>query len=228
MGTYSGRVAERQLYLGEPSAVIVCPPQAVPIAGQYILAVDKQSILSTPLFPVGDWNQGFLASPPLPDSWRPGTKLTLHGPLGHGFRLPADVQRLALIALGDTNARLLPLAISYLHNNVSVTLFSDAPVPNLPHSVEAYPLNDLPESVSWADCMAFDVPMGSLERLAGLVDSFPELAASRSQILIQASMPCGSLGDCGVCAVKVGRSWKLTCRDGPVFRFEAIIKGMGL
>jgi hypothetical protein len=227
MGTYFGWVAERQLYLGEPSALISCPPQGVPVAGQYILAVDKQSILSTPLFQAGDWNQGFLASPPLPDSWRPGTTLTLYGPLGRGFLLPADVQRLALIALGDTNARLLPLATSYLHNNVSVALFSDAPVPNLPHSMEAYPLDDLPESASWADCMAFDVPLESLERLAGLVDSFPEPATSRSQVLIKASMPCGSLGDCGACAVKVGRSWKFSCRDGPVFRLEAIVKGIG-
>lgn len=224
MGTYLGWVVERQLYFGEPCTLIACPPNAVPAAGQYLLAVDEQSFFSTPIFRVGVWEKGFLASPPLPDRWSPGTALTLYGPLGCGFHLPENVQRLALIALGGTNARLLFLATSHLQNNTSVTLFSDAPVPNLPPSMEAFPLQDLPESATWADCMAFDVPLESLERLVALVNSFPEPVSFHGQVLVQAGMPCGSLGDCGVCAVKVGRSWKFACKDGPVFELESIIK----
>jgi dihydroorotate dehydrogenase electron transfer subunit len=227
MGIHSGWVAERRLILGEQGALIACPPQAVPAAGQYVLAVDEQSVLSVPLFQVGESKQGFLTSALLPKSWQPGTALTLYGPLGNGFNLPIGVQRLALVALGESDARLLSLATAYPQQDISVTLFSDAPAPNLPPSLEAYPLDDLPDSADWADFMAFDVPLQSLERLAGLLESFQEMPDSRGQVFIQADMPCGGLGDCGVCAIKAGRTWKLACKDGPVFKLEAIVKGIG-
>jgi dihydroorotate dehydrogenase electron transfer subunit len=36
-------------------------------------------------------------------------------------------------------------------------------------------------------------------------------------------MPCGGLGDCGVCALTSGRAWKLACQDGPVFDIHELI-----
>ena len=102
---------------------------------------------------------------PFPDTWQPGTNLTLFGPLGNGFRLPADVQRLALIALGDTSSRLLPLVSNLKMPQASITLFSDAQSTDLPPDVEAYPIQDLPASLDWADFFAVDSP---LERLGGI------------------------------------------------------------
>ena len=92
MRTIAGRVAEVQLHLGEASALIACQAELVPTAGQYLLAIDENSIQATPLFLADAWSQGFLAAPPFPGSWLPGTSLTLYGPLGHGFHLPMDLE----------------------------------------------------------------------------------------------------------------------------------------
>lgn len=228
MRTHPGRVAEVQLHSGEASVLIACPAEIVPAAGQYLLAVHEGSIQATPLFLADSWSQGFLAAPPYPGSWRPGTELSLYGPVGQGFHLPADVQRLALIALGKTNTRLLPLASSSRSNRYSMTLFSDAPLAELPPDLEAYPLQDLQESLSWADFYAVEAPLEILESLVEQFSNTPQgLPALRGQVLVQASMPCSTLGDCGVCAVKVRRSWKLTCKDGPVFDLQGILKGAG-
>lgn len=227
MRTYQGRVAELKLHQGEMSAIIACPNEVVPTAGQYLLAAQDSAILASPLFLTGYDRQGFLAAPPFPDSWRPGTELSLYGPLGQGFHLPADISRLGLIALGGTKARLMPLVNPSRSTYFSVTLFSDAPIINLPPDLEAYPLRDLAEALSWADFFAVDV---DLEHLSGLAEHFENIpkgiAGLRGQVLIHASMPCGSLADCGVCAVKVKNSWKLACKDGPVFDLQDLLEGI--
>ena len=229
MRTIAGRVAEIQLHLGEASALIACPPEIVPTAGQYLLAIDQDSIQTSPLFLADAWSQGFLAAPPFPGSWQPGTSLSLYGPLGRGFRLPMDVQRLALIALGETNARLLPLATNSLTDNLNITLFSDAALKELPSSMEAYPLSDLQDLISWADFVAVDVPLENLDQLVEYFSIVSQsLSSPRGQVLVQTTMPCSTFGDCGVCAVKVKRSWRLACKDGPVFDLQAVLKGIGL
>jgi hypothetical protein len=109
-----------------------------------------------------------------------------------------------------------------------MTLFSDAPLAELPPDLEAYPLQDLQESLSWADFYAVEAPLDRLESLGEHFSNTPQgLPALRGQVLVQACMPCSTLGDCGVCAVKVRRSWKLTCKDGPVFDLQGILKGAG-
>ena len=222
-----GRVAEVQLRSGEARLLIACSDALVPEAGQYLLAAEKGAVQATPLFLAGEWSKGFQAAPPYPESWRPGTELALHGPLGKGFRLPGMTQRLALIALGDSNARLIPLANAASSDRFSVTLFSDAPLGELPPDLEAYPLKDAKESLNWADFFALDVPLERLEALADVFgDNSQDLADRRGQVLVHASMPCSGMGDCGVCAVKVNRSWKLTCKDGPVFDLQAVLKGV--
>ena len=44
-----------------------------------------------------------------------------------------------------------------------------------------------------------------------------------AQVLVLVPMPCGGMGECGVCAVKIQRGWKLACKDGPVFDLEDLI-----
>jgi NAD(P)H-flavin reductase len=147
--------------------------------------------------------------------------------LGRGFHPPADTQRLALIALGDTNARLLPLASASKSARYSVTLFSDAPLAKLPPDLEAYPLHELQDSLSWADFLAIDAPLEQLEPLAERFNNNPlGPAGLRGQVLVQANMPCSGLADCGVCAVKVKKSWKFTCKDGPVFDLRDLLEGV--
>ena len=227
MRTTPGRVAEIQLHLGQASPLIACPTKLVPSAGQYLLANDDKSILPTPLFLARASRQGFMAAPPYPDTWLPGTSLTLHGPLGHGFRLPMDVQRLALVVLGDTYARLLSLVTAVDVDNLSITLFSDASLTDLPPSLEAYPLQDLRESISWADFIVVDVPIEELDQLPEYFVPGPQGSFQpRGQVLVHGGMPCGSLGECGICAVKVKRSWRLACQDGPVFDLQAVLQGI--
>jgi hypothetical protein len=241
MRTYSGRVAELQLDpAGQTAARIACPPGAVPAPGQYLLATDETSLLGIPLFNAGPALNGFLAAPPLPASWAPGTPLALRGPLGRGFRLPAGLRRLALIAAshgivghevagngvaGYGIARLLPLAIQALEGNAAVTLFAAGPLPDLPLSVEAYPLEAAAEAARWADFLAVEIPLEELPGLGTLLGLGPgERPSIPGQALIVAAMPCAGLADCGVCAVLTGgRSWKMACKDGPVFDLKDLL-----
>jgi hypothetical protein len=231
MRTYSGRVAELQLDpAGRTAARIACPPGAVPAPGQYLLATDETSLLGIPLFKAGPAVNGFLAAPPLPASWAPGTPLALRGPLGRGFRLPAGLRRLALVVAGDGTsgsgvARLLPLAIQALEENAAVTLFAAAPLPDLPLSVEAYPLEAAGEAMRWADFLAVEIPLEELPGLGTLLGLGPgERPSIPGQALIVAAMPCAGLADCGVCAVITGgRSWKMACKDGPVFDLKDLL-----
>jgi hypothetical protein len=227
MRRITGHVAELQLSAGGERVLIACPPGAIPAAGQYLLAAENGAIQATPLFLSGTWKGGFLSTKPYPAAWQPGTDLTLFGPLGHGFHLPADVQRLALVVLGDTNSRLLPLVSTLKSAHASMTLFSDAQPTDLPSDLEAYPLQDLDESLDWADFFAVDVPFERIETLTAVFSkSSHGLSGLRGQVLVYASMPCSGMGQCGVCALRVKRSWKLICEDGPVFDLAGVLKGM--
>ena len=222
-----GHIAELQLFSGEQKALITCPREIVPSPGQYLLAAEKDAIQATPIFPAGTWQHGFQLTGPFPSSWRPGTELTLSGPVGHGFHLPADIQRLALIGLGNTSARLLPLVKELKSPRASITLFSDAHSSHLPPDVEAYPIQDLAEVFGWADFFGIEVPLGRIETLAAVFNQ-PDMnpAGLRGQVLVQADMPCCGLGKCGVCALKVKRNWRFTCEDGPVFDLAEVIMGL--
>ena len=233
MRTYEARLTEIQMDAGGQSAAwIECPQTAIPAAGQYVLAFapgDPLAVLGTPLFRgeaagrMETTGRGFLAAPPLPVGWGPGTPLTLRGPLGRGFSL--DGQRLALGALGNTVNRLLPLAGETLRRGDAVTLFTSAPLPALPASIEVYPLSLLPEALAWADCLGIDLP---LEALAGLRSCISlkkdEELMIPAQALVFTPMPCGGVAECGVCAVpsrrSQGRRYRLACKDGPVFNLD--------
>lgn len=159
----------------------------------------------------------------------------LYGPLGNGFHIPAEVSRLALIAAGQTAARLLPLATGPRAPDATA-LFTDAPLPPLPASLEAYPLEDLGEALAWADYLAIDSPMGKLpEIMEKLRDHSDGVHSGRGQILIETDMPCAGLAECGVCAVQTsrasrarqsrqtGQAWSLVCREGPVFELSKLM-----
>jgi len=222
-----GHVAEIGLSAGEEQALIACPAESIPAPGQYLLAAEKGAIQATVLFQSGTRKQGFLIASPFPESWQPGTALTLFGPLGRGFQLPADVNRLAMIAMGNTNSRLLPLVDNLKSPQVSITLFSNAQPADLPPDVEAYPIQDLEDSLDWPDFFAIDTTLGRLEALSALFDQVRQKRPGlRGQVLVRTHMPCCGLGKCGVCALRVKRSWKLSCEDGPVFDLPGVLTGL--
>ena len=169
-----------------------------------------------PLFPVQVSENGFLAAPPIPSRLVSRDKIEImRGPLGRGFELPASTHRLALAALGDTVARLLPLAAQAAQNGCAIALFADAPLPSLPASYEAYPSSNLPESLAWADLLAIDLPLQhlvDLRKTLGIATGV--LLPCPAQVLIQAPMPCAGLAECGACAVPARRGYSWPARMG--------------
>jgi dihydroorotate dehydrogenase electron transfer subunit len=161
----------------------------------------------------------------------PGQGLTLRGPIGRGFKLPTGTRRVALVALGGTPARLLPVARQALEKNAGVTLYADfmpqaAALRDLPLAAEVYPLAYAAEAAAWADYLAIDAPierLASLPAMFGLEKGRP--LACAGQVLVYTPMPCGGLAECGMCAVRTRKKWSLACKDGPVFDLADLVFG---
>ena len=212
---------------------IQCEPSLIPAPGQYLLAYAEGSDL--PLaFPVflGESfagihkisANGFLAAPPIPASWGIGTRLYLRGPLGHGFLLPKDARRIALIAFDDSPLYLMALLGIALKQETSIVLVCKHPPDDLPLQVEVQPLDALKDVCAWADYIALDARRESLLELKKIFAGSSRLRVSNeSQILIRASMPCGALAECGVCTLDSGRGQLLVCKDGPVFNLKDLL-----
>ncbi len=210
---------------GVPAVRIHCLPGLIPAPGQYLSAYQPGSTspLAEILFRASLERDGFLAAPPVPSEWRPGIHLDLRGPLGHGFALPANARRVALIAVDDSPRRLLALVEPALKQDASITLVCDRPPDDLPLRIEAQPLSVLGDVVDWADYAAFDA---SRESLVGLGRIVLRAAGGRglpqAQVLVRVVMPCGALADCGVCSVKLNDGIALACDAGPVFDLKLL------
>jgi NAD(P)H-flavin reductase len=206
-------------------------PDLIPDPGAYLLAHregESHSPLAVPLFrggiPDSEEKHPVLQSVNrLPSTWGPGTVLTLRGPLGHGFAPPAEIDHLALATLGTGLERLLPLARPALDSGADVTIFTPEPLPAdfltfLPPAIEAHPLSALPESFAWADFLALELSARALADLRSILGLPPHIKIPcLTQVLITTPMPCGAMADCGACAVPAHRSYKLACKEGPVF-----------
>jgi NAD(P)H-flavin reductase len=223
MRIYEGVVREVGWQSGSArSAWIECPRAAVPAAGRYLMAwspEQPEAPLATSLFAARVEPQGFLAAPPVPAAWEPGTALQLRGPLGRGFSPPGSLRRLALAGLGEGIARLQPLLTDALEKGAAVALFAGQAPPGLPSAVEVNPLETLNEALAWADYLALDLlapTLPDLSRLLGVERGVRALPCP-AQALLQMALPCGGLADCAACAVETRRGWKLACQDGPVF-----------
>jgi len=222
----SGELVERYLENGETGGRILCAQNMIPSSGQYILAHNPGSTEPLPasIFYAGSIPGGFLAAPPIPESWQPGVTLSLRGPLGRGFTLPTSVKRVAFVALGKTIARLKPLLSAVLEKKSSVVLVTGLDVPDLPPEVEIQSLSRISEIARWADFLAIDVMRESLPGLHQMLGLKQQANIECvAQTLVVTPMPCGGMADCGVCAVKVRRSWKMACKDGPVFDLKNLI-----
>lgn len=228
MGYHHSRVVEIRLEAGgQWEALIACPVEAIPHVGQYLLASnmdDPDEVIGVPLFLAEKSRHGFWSAPPIPAAWRPGMKLDLLGPLGHGFRVPREVQRLGLIALGESISRLMPLVDPIGKSHGGVTLFTDLTLPRMPALLEAYPLASLQDALDWPDFLAIDLP---LQRYTELRNTFGLSGGNGlicpAQVLVTTPMPCAGLAKCGACAVASRRGWKLACEDGPVFDLHDLI-----
>jgi NAD(P)H-flavin reductase len=218
---------------GFASLQITYPIKMLPAPGQYLAAHrpgSAHSFLADSLFTAGFSSHITVGASTIlntissePGLWLPGTSLRLFGPLGRGFSLPKEIRRLALVALGNTAARLFPLIPIALDHGADITLFAQVALPQLPTAVEIHPLTALPEMVSWADFAAFDLPLESLSVLRTTLGLMPHTQLScQAQALITSPMPCTGMAACGVCAVPVQRGYKLACKHGPVFDLSTL------
>ena len=224
MQTGKGQVIETILEDGQRLARISCPTSLIPSVGQYLLASDaSDSPLPVPLYYTDSAPEGFLAAPPIPQSWMPGLQISLRGPLGRGFAIPTSVRKIALIAFDDAPLRLRGLIRPALKLGAAIVLVSDFAVDNLSDEVEAQPLSALQDVLAWADFAAFDVARVNLFELREKLRIMKQAqAACEAQVLIRTAVPCGGVADCGVCGVSLKSGWQLACKDGPVFDLREI------
>ncbi|MFZ1042587.1 MAG: hypothetical protein WCA79_20755 [Anaerolineales bacterium] len=229
-----GRIIKELVLLdGKPCARIQCDPSLIPGPGQYLLtyADASDSSLAASVFLAKSFADGFLAAPPMPNSWNLGMRLHLRGPLGHGFILPKDVSRVALIAFdtqqasaSDSPARLLALLDAALKQEASIVLVCQTPPDDLPLQIEVQPMSALLDICNWADYIAMDAARESLPELKKkLGRSNPFMVRNEAQILIRIPMPCGALAGCGACTVECRRGQLLACKDGPVFDLKDLL-----
>lgn len=229
MQNYVGIVAEFQLTAeGKKAARITCPEKAIPAPGQYVLAhapADTEAPLATVLFNTEGGPGSFVAAPPIPDTWQLGTSLHIYGPLGKGFRIPGRIRNLALVALGDTISRLLPLLPLADNTALFLSPSLSSLSPFLPTSIEINPLSDLPSALTWAEVIAIDLPLEQLAELRRLLalpkGAFPPCPV---QVLVHTPMPCGGRAACGVCAVGRGSHYMYACLDGPVLDLNNLLR----
>jgi hypothetical protein len=223
---YTAKGCIEEIYLdGRRAARLTCLPALIPAPGQYLLAhaaTDSDSPLAHPIYPAGICPGGFYAAPPLPPNWLPGLQLTLRGPLGHGFSLPAASRFVALAAFGNTCARLLALLEPVLAQKAAVVLLTDNPPNDLPSAVEISPLSALPETTQWTNYLAVDVPRAAIPGIIKPI--LQSYNIGYAQILIETPIPCGGIGECGICAVRLRKGYKLACKDGPVFDLKTVLE----
>jgi Iron-sulfur cluster binding domain of dihydroorotate dehydrogenase B len=228
-----GIIKELVLLDGKPSVRIQCDVNLIPAPGQYLLAYadGSESPLASSVFLAKSLIGGFLATPPIPTSWTLDTRLHMRGPLGHGFILPNNARRVALIAFetqqtraNNSPARLLALLDPALKQEASIVLVRQTPPDDLPLQIEVQPMSALLDIYDWADYIAVEASRESLSELRKMLGrSSPLTVKNEAQILIRTSMPCGALGACGVCTVESHRGQLLACKDGPVFNLKHLL-----
>jgi hypothetical protein len=225
---HTGKGCIEEIYFqGRRAAHLTCLPALIPAPGQYLLAhvaADSDAPLAHPVFQAESSSGGFYAAPPLPPTWLPGTELTLRGPFGHGFHLPPVARRVALAAFGATSSRLLALLEPALAQKAAIVLLTDTPLAGLPPAIEIFPLTALAETTQWADYLALAAPRAAIPVIQNILKptSQPFNPGYATEILIETPLPCGGVGECGICAVRTRKSYSLACKDGPVFDLKTL------
>ena len=223
MNTGKGQVVELLLQNGHRHARISCPSKLIPSAGQYLLSgiASSSDPLPVPLFSTESTPESFIA--PVPDGWLPGQDIHLRGPLGRGFTLPTASHKVALVAFDDSPLRLRALIPSALKQKAAIVLVCGTDDDSLPDEVEVQPLSALEDVLAWADYAAFHVLRENLPGLKIRLGGTDQTSVKcEAQVLVETSVPCGGVADCGVCAVMTKSSWKMACKDGPVFDLKEL------
>ncbi len=222
------RVSQR---FGLPAITIKIEQPLVFTPGQYLAASSKseQDVqIPLSLFMESSADNEISIGSPAPPNWYPGHEIVFRGPLGHGFALPMMLKRLALIGFDDHPGRLMALVNTAHNQNVDIVMAGDFisnPVVtcDIPANVELAKLENLDDLFSWADFIAVDVPSFRIQELSRILQTTStKVTRGDMQVLMHTSMPCAGIAECGICAVKTVKGYKLACQDGPVFNLKDI------
>jgi dihydroorotate dehydrogenase electron transfer subunit len=225
MHTGKGQIVELILENGLRHARVSCHANLIPSPGQYLLSgtASSSDLLPASLYSTESTHQGFIASAPIPELWKPGQEIYLRGPFGRGFALPPSARKIVLVAFDDSPSRLHGLIQPALKQGAAVVLVCDTEEDDLPDDVEVQPISALDDILAWADYAAFDVTRDGLPGLRERLGGTNQLSVKQeAQVLVRTPVPCGGIADCGVCAVMTKSNWKLACKDGPVFDLKEL------
>jgi dihydroorotate dehydrogenase electron transfer subunit len=227
MHTGTGQIDETFIQAGR-AARITCAPNLVPAPGQYLLAhalSEPDAPLPHPVFLASSHPRGFYAAQPLPVAWTPGTELSLRGPLGRGFHLPAFARRVALAAFDRNCSRISSLLEPALAQKAEITLLTDNVPDGLPPAIEILPLTTLTETAQWADYLAIDIPRALIATIQTQLEHIHQnfISGYAMEILVETPLPCGGVAECGVCAIHTPKGYRLACKEGPVFDLKSVL-----
>lgn len=163
-----------------------------------------------------------------------GDSLDILGPLGNGFSIRPDAEKLLLLAGSTGIAPLDFLALEALRKKDSVTLLygtaNDQRYPVSPDIKLVSATSDgsvghkgmvtdlLPDSISWADQVFACGPLPMYKTMAQMA----ELKDKPVQVSLEIMMACGR-GLCYGCTIKTKQGLKKVCADGPVFELDDIL-----
>ncbi len=205
---------------------LVCQQELAILPGQYLVMHhdDETVIIPDTCFAI-QTDHLQLQVAPVPDHIHPGSQVILRGSFGHGFHVPQKSKKVALIAWDHHPNRLLYLMQTCLSTQKEVLLVwdeykQDSDFRSIPDDVEILSQQNLADAIQWADYLALDCPLDRVHELA----PHHSLLVAKSkvnpvQVLLSTAMPCLGLAECGVCATRLKKEFKLVCKDGPVFNF---------
>ena len=225
MAKVNGTIIELSESGGELILQTALEKQLFPLSGQYfsIRSNDPCDVLPASAYPFSTLGQVLSLLPNTAARWYAGQEISVHGPLGNGFSLPASAGRIGLVGLTQKQALcLLPLARMLLDAGKEVALVSNAVLQGLPMDLEILPGDQAIEVNSWAEATALAVDR---EEIGALLSRYRfESARKVIEVLVMTEMPCSGLVACGVCAVHTKKGWKHACKDGPVFALNQLVE----
>ncbi|MBI3931271.1 MAG: dihydroorotate dehydrogenase electron transfer subunit [Chloroflexi bacterium] len=169
-----------------------------------------------------------------------GDAVALFGPLGNGFSIRQNSQKLLLVAGGMGIAPLYFLAEETLKKGCSVTLLYGTAVRNwyveslLTSGIKLIIATEdgsvgyhgmitdlLPDYIDWADQIFACGPMAMYRDMAQKKREL-KLQGKSVQVSLEIVMACGR-GVCYGCTIKTRQGMKKVCQDGPVFDLDDIL-----
>lgn len=226
MKTITATIAHTWKEYGQLAAEITCQDEFVIQPGQYlsITTPDFTGTIPDICHPIHPSTQP-LQIWPLPTDCTPGQEIILRGPMGHGFHIPDTVTKVCLIAWDHYPIRLLSILRQALQDQKEIILVWDAitqgvDTSSIPGDVEILPIQNIGDAIQWAEYIGMDCPAQNLPGMAKYKPDLQQRASTcPTQLLVSTSMPCLGIAECGICAVKTKKGYKLACKDGPVFDY---------